>query len=135
MVSETDSFFAVSIWSLRWAYCALARSSAAWVSRYLWASLRSLSSFSTWWESSSMMIPTFSRLPDASALSPLARSMSASKLAIPDIESMILRLSRFPIWTMRVTSPCWTRLYPSAEMRALVRRASNSDIVDLRSLT
>ena len=94
-----------------------------------------MSSFLTWWDSSSMMMPILSRLASASVLSTLALSMSASKLAIPEIPSMILRLSRFPIWTMRVTSPCCTRLYPSAEMRALVSSASNSDMVDLRSLT
>ena len=133
--SATPFLLACSIWSFLWEYWALAISSAAWASRYALASSRSLSRRSTWWVSSSTTIPILSRLVSASDFSFLAFSMSASKLAIPEIASMMRLLSMAPIWTMRVTSPCWTRLYPSALILALVRRPSNSVMVDLRSLT
>ena len=133
--SATEACLAVSIWSLRWAYCALAVSRAACASRYLWASCLSWSSLWIWTASSSITMPILSRLVSASALSVRAFSMSASKLDMPEMPSMMRRRSMLLIWTMRVTSPCWTRLYPSADILALVRRASNSDIVDLRSLT
>ena len=61
--------------------------------------------------------------------------MSASKLAIPEMASMMRLRSIPPIWTMRVTSPCWTMLYPSALILALVSSESNSLMVDLRSFT
>ena len=131
----TDSSFDCSICSLLWVYWALAISRALCALMYASASCLSRASLSTWWESSSMMMLMRSRLTSASCLSLRARSMSASKLAMPEMASMMRLLSMDPIWTMRVTSPCWTRLYPSALILALVRRVSNSDMVDLRSLT
>ena len=131
----TPSSLERSIWSLLWECCALAISRALWASRYSSASFLSLARRSTWWLSSSTTIPMRSRLVSASCFSLLAFSMSASKLAMPDIASMMRLRSIAPIWTMRVTSPCWTMLYPSALILAFVSRASNSVIVDLRSLT
>ena len=108
--SATPCCLACSIWSFLCEYCALAISRAACASRYALASSRSLARRSTWCVSSSTTMPILSRLVSASCLSVLAFSMSASKLAIPDMASMMRLLSMAPICTMRVTSPCWTRL-------------------------
>ncbi|OPY30401.1 MAG: hypothetical protein A4E31_00384 [Methanomassiliicoccales archaeon PtaU1.Bin030] len=76
-----------------------------------------------------------SMLASVSSLSRWALSISSSNFDMPDMSSRTRLLSRLDIVTILVTSPCCTKLYPSALMRALDRSMSNSDSDDFLSLT
>src|SRR5207253_1777759 len=75
-----------------------------------------------------------SRLSSESLCFLSAWRLSSSSCVMRAVLSRIRRRSTEDMETIRWMSPCWARLYPSAEIRAWARRESNSDREDFRSL-